>query len=243
MATRARQARRAIAWMTAAIVVAVSAVVAAVALAPTPSVAQPPAAGAVAVAAQTLQPASVAGPTQPPSAAAATPAASTRVRTRSARLEDVFGQRPPAPVGLDVDAIAIAAAPVDPVGVEPGGSMEIPTDISRVGWYEYGPAPGDDEGTAVLTAHVDSRIQGKGVFYDLDALRPGDAVDVVMDDGTSRAFVVDEVRQIPKVDLPTGELFRRDGEPRLALITCGGDFDPSSRHYRDNLVVLATPAR
>jgi hypothetical protein len=67
-------------------------------------------------------------------------------------------------------------------------------------------------------------------------------VEVVMDDGTLRPFTVEEIRQIPKVDLPTGELFRRDGAPRLALITCGGTFDPSSRHYRDNLVVLATPA-
>lgn len=62
-----------------------------------------------------------------------------------------------------------------------------------------------------------------------------------MSDGTTRTFAVDEVRQIPKVGLPTGELFRRDGSPQLALITCGGEFDASSRHYRDNLVVLATP--
>jgi hypothetical protein len=47
----------------------------------------------------------------------------------------------------------------------------------------------------------------------------GDTVDVEMSDGTTRTFVVDEVRQIPKVDLPTGDLFRRDGAPQLALIT------------------------
>lgn len=70
------------------------------------------------------------------------------------------------------DAIDIADAPIHAVGVEPDGSMEIPDDVSRIGWYEYGPAPGDATGSAVLTAHIDSRTQGRGVFYDLDAVTP-----------------------------------------------------------------------
>lgn len=41
-------------------------------------------------------------------------------------------------------------------------------------------------------------------------------------------------------DLPP-QLFTRDGPPRLALITCTGDFDPELGHYADNLVVLAAP--
>lgn len=179
---------------------------------------------------------------EPTTPAGASPAASPpKVATRSARLNDVESSKQPTPVGLHADTIGVRSAPIDDVGIEPDGAMEIPTDISRIGWYEYGPSPGQDEGTAVLTAHIDSRTQGKGVFYHLDAMSAGDAVEVEMSDGTIRTFVVDEVRQIPKVDLPTGDLFRRDGSSRLALITCGGEFDDSSRHYRDNLVVLATP--
>ena len=174
-----------------------------------------------------------------PSAAPARPAA-PQVATRSARLEDVRTDRV-TPTSLEVDAIGIDGAPIDAVGVEADGSMEIPTDVARIGWYEYGPAPGDAQGSAVLTAHIDSRTQGRGVFYHLDALDTGDTVGVGMSDGTTRTFVVDRVRQIPKVDLPTGDIFRRDGDARLALITCGGAFDASSRHYLDNLVVLATP--
>ncbi len=165
-----------------------------------------------------------------------------KVDTKSALLDDVNAEQEPSPTQLRVDAIGISDSPIDAVGIEPDGSMEIPTDVSRIGWYEYGPAPGEPEGSAVLTAHIDNRTQGKGVFYDLDALDPGDVVEVGMSDGTSRTFVVHEVRQIPKVELPTGKLFRRDGPARLALITCGGEFDSSSRHYRDNLVVLAKPA-
>lgn len=169
-------------------------------------------------------------------------AESDRVAVSSARLSDVNADDDPAPVRLVVDDIAISGAPIDPVGVEPDGGMEIPTDVSRVGWYEYGPQPGADQGTAVLTAHIDDRTQGKGVFYDLDELAAGDDIAVEMDDGSVERFTVDEIRQIPKVDLPTGDLFRRDGDPRLALITCGGQFDEASRHYLDNIVVLASPA-
>lgn len=168
-------------------------------------------------------------------------AASERIGVSSARLSDVSAADDPAPVRLVVDDIAISGAPIDPVGVESDGGMEIPTDISRVGWYEYGPQPGAEQGTAVLTAHIDDRTQGKGVFYDLDELAAGDEVAVEMDDGSVERFTVDEIRQIPKVDLPTGDLFRRDGDPRLALITCGGQFDEASRHYLDNIVVLASP--
>lgn len=172
---------------------------------------------------------------------APTPAPAPTVATRSARLADLDNEQV-TPVSLDVDAIGITGAPVDAVGVETDGAMEIPVDVSRVGWYEYGPAPGADAGSAVLTAHIDSRTQGRGVFYDLDALDAGDTVDVGMSDGSSATFAVDEIRQVPKVDLPTGDIFRRDGDARLALITCGGAFDETSRHYLDNLVVFATPA-
>lgn len=231
--------------ITAAIVTAVIAAVATVLLTsppPAPAAAPAPTASATTPApAATPAPDPTPSASTPPATDADTEPASPRVATRSARLGDVADAQEPAPVGLHADTIGISGAPVDPVGIESDGSMEIPIDIQRIGWYEYGPSPGQDEGSAVLTAHIDSRTQGRGIFYHLDAMSAGDTVEVDMSDGSTRTFVVDEVRQIPKVDLPTGDLFRRDGSSRLALITCGGEFDPSSRHYRDNLVVLATP--
>jgi LPXTG-site transpeptidase (sortase) family protein len=180
-------------------------------------------------------------PSEPDEALASEAPSPPNIATASARLEDVQTEKV-VPTSLDVDAIGIAAAPIDPVGIDPDGKMTVPVDVSRIGWYEYGPAPGDEEGSAVLTAHVDNREQGQGVFYHLDALDPGDMVEVGMSDGSTRSFTVEETRQIPKVDVPAGDIFRRDGDPRLALITCGGEFDPSSRHYLDNIVVFATPS-
>jgi hypothetical protein len=61
-----------------------------------------------------------------------------------------------------------------------------------------------------------------------------------MRDGSRRTFVVVARRSYLKAALPAA-VFRRSGSPRLALVTCGGDFDPSVGRYTDNVVIYATP--
>ncbi len=54
-------------------------------------------------------------------------------------------------------------------------------------------------------------------------------------------FEVTDLRQYDKDELPFDEIFARDGDPRLTLITCGGAFNPSLLSYEDNVVVRAVP--
>jgi sortase (surface protein transpeptidase) len=116
--------------------------------------------------------------------------------------------------------------------------MEVPGAV-EVGWYRYGPAPGSS-GSAVLAAHVD--YEGReGAFFRLRELRPGAEVEVTAKAGASRRFRVTEVVRYPKDELPDDRVFGRDGGPRLALVTCGGEFDRSARTYRDNVVAFAEP--
>lgn len=143
------------------------------------------------------------------------------------------------PARLQIPSLGVDA-PVVPVGLEPDGSMELP-GATQVGWYEpTGTRPGDARGSAVLAAHVDHQGR-RGVFFDLRSLPEGAEVVVTGPDGTPRRFGVESRFQVDKDALPVEELFRTDGEPTLALITCGGAFDRSSRHYEDNIVILATP--
>jgi sortase (surface protein transpeptidase) len=100
--------------------------------------------------------------------------------------------------------------------------------------------PGE-QGTAVIAGHVDSRTQGRGAFWPLRELRPGDVIEVVHEDGTSTRWRVDEVVRYPKTDIPIEDIFTFDGDERLALITCGGEFDRSAGAYLDNYVVMASP--
>lgn len=147
------------------------------------------------------------------------------------------------PVALRVPAIDVDASVVV-VGLEPDGAMEIPADVRTVGWYEpfagAGVAPGEP-GTAVIAGHVDSRTQGRGAFWPLRELIPGDVVEVEHADGTATRWRVESVVRHPKTDLPIDEIFTFGGDERLALITCGGEFDRSVGAYLDNYVVTAVP--
>jgi LPXTG-site transpeptidase (sortase) family protein len=144
----------------------------------------------------------------------------------------------PEPVGLTIGELDVQNAPVRPVGVEENGEMEIP-GVAEVGWYRFGAQPGQP-GTVVLAAHI--AYDGvDGVFRHLDDLASGDAVTVALDDGSTGDYVVTEVTQVPKAELPA-DVWAREGDQRLVLITCGGEFDQGAGHYRDNVVAYARPA-
>lgn len=161
-----------------------------------------------------------------------------KVGTRSALLDDLVVDPVPAPVALLLGGAGINA-PISAVGVDQRGELAVPANAAAVSWYRYGPSPGQD-GSAVLAGHVDYNGQ-EGVFFRLGRVEPGQQVTVRYDDASERAFRVVGRRQVAKSDLPAADLFARDGAPRLVLITCGGQFDPRARSYRDNVVIEAEP--
>ncbi|MCZ2835828.1 class F sortase [Modestobacter sp. VKM Ac-2985] len=145
----------------------------------------------------------------------------------------------PAPVRVSLPAQGVDA-PLDPVGVAPDGQMELPEDVDRVGWYRFGPVPGDD-GSAVLAGHVDDREQGLGALAPLRSTEVGDVVVVTGANGAETRWQVVSREVITKEVLPLDTIFGREGPPRLVLVTCGGPFIPEIRSYRDNVVVVAEP--
>lgn len=144
------------------------------------------------------------------------------------------------PTVLNIEAIGVAAE-IRPQGVDRAtGQMDVPDNVVEVGWYEYGPAPGEP-GSAVLAAHVDLVGQGRGVFFDLNRLEPGDLIVVQFDDGSEATFSVRAKATYLKADLPTEAIFSRSGPPVLTLVTCGGGFDSSISRYDSNVIVYAWP--
>lgn len=137
-----------------------------------------------------------------------------------------------ADVGLDLDVV--------PVGVRGDGQMEIPTLVTEVGWYRHGPAPGAPQGSAVLSAHVDSEL-GRAPMAALFDVELGAIVEITTASGTVLTFRVEQIEQLGKQQLSLDALFARDGPPLLRLVTCAGDWDPAVGAYDDNLIVTATP--
>jgi hypothetical protein len=54
-------------------------------------------------------------------------------------------------------------------------------------------------------------------------------------------FVVTDSERLPKDDLPADRIWPVTNDRLLTLITCGGDFDRQTRHYRDNIIVYTEP--
>src|SRR5690606_40553215 len=145
------------------------------------------------------------------------------------------------PVAVEVPRLG-ARVDVEPVGVADDGQMEIPAFAETAGWYRFGASPADTEGTVVIAAHVDSiASEGLGPFAALRDADPGDEIEVRLEDGSTAVYIVDEVDRRTKEGIDWEEVFVRDGDPRLVLITCGGWFLRDVGHYEDNLLVWAVP--
>jgi LPXTG-site transpeptidase (sortase) family protein len=162
-----------------------------------------------------------------------------RVPWASARLAEVESSGP-IPVSIEIPSIQVSAEVVASGIDDESGQMEIPATAAQVGWYRFGPRPGED-GSAVLAGHVDMAGQGPGAFFHLDRLVAGDEVEVHLSDGTVQRFAVVETVRVPKDQLNVEAIFSRHGGPRLTLVTCGGAFNHTERSYDDNVVTSLKP--
>ncbi|WP_461472688.1 class F sortase [Microbacterium sp. HJ5] len=185
--------------------------------------------------------------TQPPAPESApAPTATATVRPTPAVDVPVAAATPaPARTPLPPVRVAIGAIgvdmPVEPVGVEIGGFMELPVDPAVGGWYRFGADPTSPDGNVVISAHVDAPRYPIGPFSRLRELSPGELIEVTDASGRAHRYGLATVTYYPKADLPVAELFARSGARDLVLITCGGEFDPGTGRYADNVVAVARP--
>ena len=128
---------------------------------------------------------------------------------------------------------------IDIEGLEPNGDMSLPVSPFRAGWYEFGAAPNSLAGATVLAAHVDSSAEGRGPFAALRSAEQGTEVRVTDQAGTEHVYRIVSVEKVDKGEVQWNRYFSLVGEPRLLLITCGGEYDYSVGSYDDNYIVTA----
>jgi len=212
------------------------AVVVAEPAAPTPEAATPPEATVSDVEPTTELAVSAPQPAATPHPIAA---ADTELPPAPIGFDDLFVNEPtgPRPVSIEIENIDIADADIIAVGVNEDSSFEVPP-ADQVGWYEFGPAPGEG-GSAVLAAHI--AYDGvDGVFRYLENVDVGSTVVIRFDDGSRQQYRIEEVTEYIKEDLPDS-LFNHQGREQLALITCGGAFNYQLDSYESNTVAIAVP--
>ncbi|WP_395475404.1 class F sortase [Saccharopolyspora spinosa] len=131
-------------------------------------------------------------------------------------------------------------APVQPVLPGPDRQLSVPESPDVVGWWSaaprrvLGPARSCWLGTSTPAAPV--RVRCSGWLNSSRAILSRSPPRTARPGTGSRQCAV-----TPRHPC-LADLFDRTGNPRLALITCGGPFDDSTRQYEDNIVAYAVPA-
>lgn len=140
------------------------------------------------------------------------------------------------PVRIEIPALDINSY-VGTLGLQADHQVQVPTSTHVVDWYKDGSLPGQ-VGSAVILGHVDSYV-GPGTFFYLKDLKAGNAITVVLANGTTTRFVVTKVVQYAKTTFPDRLVYGSNGTRQLHLITCGGTFDHATGHYESNVVVFS----
>lgn len=140
------------------------------------------------------------------------------------------------PARVEIPEIGIAEDLID-LGLQDDGSMEVPADWDRAGWFTGGSRPGGP-GATVIAGHVDSPT-GPAVFFRLTELDVGDPVEITDVNGTVHHYEVYRIEDLPKDDYPTHIVFGATPADELRLVTCTGEFDGAAQRHLDNRVVFA----
>lgn len=123
------------------------------------------------------------------------------------------------------------------LGLDQGGTLEVPPGPAPAGWFTGAPTPGE-LGPAIVVGHI-SFNGVDGVFHDLHTLRSGDKIVVKRQDGEDATFRVTSVKSFAKTRFPSELVYGNVDYAGLRLITCD-DYNPKTGSYQSNLVVFAT---
>lgn len=128
---------------------------------------------------------------------------------------------------------------VIPVGLNEKGEMDTVPKHDIAGWFELGPAP-NQSGNCIIAGH--NRWHGrKGLFSILhDGLKVGDRIIVTMEDGSTLFYTVDQIKRY-HYDAVPDSVMEVDGETRLTLITCLGDYSHILHMSETRVVAVCKP--
>ncbi|MES2437010.1 MAG: class F sortase [Patescibacteria group bacterium] len=142
------------------------------------------------------------------------------------------------PYRLIIPSIELNAG-VQHVGINQKGNMANPAGFKDVGWYKYGPIPGQ-KGSAVIAGHFDNGLGLPAVFYELNELQVGDDIYVQDEDGKKLLFKIIQTKQYDYMDTAASqEVFKSSDKVMLNLITCDGTWIKDQKTYTKRFVVFA----
>ncbi len=158
--------------------------------------------------------------------------------------DDVLERTPyvtaPQPASIRIPALGVMAR-IQPVGLTDPSTMQVPKDISVVGWFDQSVTPRGESGHTVLVGHRDGTTDPNGVFRYLADVNDGDRIVVRDLAGTRTDYTVMTVEALGRKAFArhAPAIFATDGPHQLVLLTCGGNYDLERGGYDKTVVVFA----
>lgn len=135
---------------------------------------------------------------------------------------------------------------IDATGDANNAVLAPPEDISQIGWYIRSAPFGVNEGSTVLTSHIDyNGVVGLGTLF--PSMKKGDPITLTDGNGKEHHYTVTmENTPINKSDpdyikKTQSTINKKTGKNSLVLVSCYGEYVGGSLGYADNSVVVATP--
>jgi hypothetical protein len=149
--------------------------------------------------------------------------------------------QPEAPVAVRLPNGRVVG--IDPVSTRADGTLDVPANINRSGWWRGGSRVGDPFGSMLVAAHIDSTTQGLGPYVELLSVHADQKLQVTTRH-LRQDFTIRSRRLLPQGPLADDPwLFSPTGSPRLTLVTCAPPYDRSRGGYQNLAVVTAVPLR
>lgn len=128
---------------------------------------------------------------------------------------------------------------IEPVGLLENNAIGTVDDPYISAWYKDGASPADEEGNAIINGHV--RWGGiAGTFAILPELKENEEILVEFEDHTQKRFYVAETHFFPFDGVPT-EMLSQDGDFRLTLISCHGEWNSDAGTSSQRVFVICKP--
>ncbi len=148
-----------------------------------------------------------------------------------------------APSSIAIPSVGILAS-FTPVGVQEEEMMLPSPDINQAGLLNVAAPITSDEGSTLISAHVNTNQNQPGTFGTLAKVRPGATVFTTDDSGARKAWQIRTLESYPQGDIPS-KYGQPTGARQLVLVTCGGQPQGFSTLgmpiYTHNTVAVAFP--
>lgn len=126
---------------------------------------------------------------------------------------------------------------VKSVGLDKKGRMGTVEDPKTLSWYN---TKGHNVQNLLLSSHRDWNGE-LGILHGLESWENNQQLTLTFQDGEQKPYRLTDVKVYHKDKVPKDVMKLQEGNPRVTVITCTGDFHPNDGGYEKRAIAIFEP--